>query len=120
MRYPEGYLWDFPGFYSITVPYGKTNDFFYSGHTGTLTLILLEFISLKQRVLAILVFISWVFMLNMLLITKVHYLVDIVGGLIFSIWYYRLAIRIIVYFDKLLSLPYVLGNWIYRKKCKAE
>ena len=34
MRFPEGYLWDFPGIYSITVPYGKTNDFFYSGHIG--------------------------------------------------------------------------------------
>jgi len=32
--YPEGYLWDFPGFYSLTVPYGRTNDFFYSGHVG--------------------------------------------------------------------------------------
>jgi hypothetical protein len=27
-------LWDFPGFYSITVPYGRTNDFFFSGHIG--------------------------------------------------------------------------------------
>lgn len=34
MRYPEGYLWDYPGFPSLVVPYGKTNDFFYSGHIG--------------------------------------------------------------------------------------
>ena len=34
MKFPEGYLWEYPGFISLTVPYGKTNDFFYSGHVG--------------------------------------------------------------------------------------
>ena len=31
---PKGYNWAFPGFFSIFVPYGKTADFFYSGHIG--------------------------------------------------------------------------------------
>ena len=34
IEYPEGYLWKFPGIYSLMVPYGETNDFFYSGHVG--------------------------------------------------------------------------------------
>ena len=43
MRYPDGYLWDFPGFYSITVPYGRTNDFYYSGHVGCCVIQYCEF-----------------------------------------------------------------------------
>jgi len=34
MKFPEGYIWEYPGFPSLTVPYGRTNDFFYSGHIG--------------------------------------------------------------------------------------
>ena len=43
MRTPQGFYWEYPGFYSLTVPYGWTNDFFYSGHIGACILCLLEF-----------------------------------------------------------------------------
>jgi hypothetical protein len=43
MAYPEGYLWDYPGIYSLTVPYGSTNDFFYSGHVGCCIICALEY-----------------------------------------------------------------------------
>ena len=49
-------------------------------------------------------------MINVLLITKVHYLVDIVGGFVFSVWLYRTALRFVVYIDKAMSLPYVAGK----------
>ena len=52
-------------------------------------------------------------MLNILLITKVHYMVDIVGGLIFSIWWYRTSIRYVRYVDRIISLPFVGGKKIY-------
>ena len=32
---PKGYNWGYPGVMSVFVPYGKTADFFYSGHVGT-------------------------------------------------------------------------------------
>ena len=31
MRYPEGFYWEYPGFPSFVVPYGRTSDFFFSG-----------------------------------------------------------------------------------------
>lgn len=34
MKKPAGYIWEYPGFPSLVVPYGPTNDFFYSGHMG--------------------------------------------------------------------------------------
>jgi xanthine/uracil permease len=98
---------------SLTVPYDHTRDFFYSGHTGTLTLMFVESVRLRMKVMSILAAVSWFFMVNMLLITKVHYMADIAGGLIFALWFYWLGAKIVVYVDKLISLPYVLGRKIY-------
>lgn len=109
--------WRSPGFFALTVPYDHTRDFFYSGHTGTLTVIFLFMIDLKLRDMAIFAFLSLLFMMNLLLITKVHYVVDIAGGLIYAAWFYRLTRRFVFYFDKLVSLPYVLIRWIYLNKC---
>lgn len=49
MRYPEGYLWNYPGFPSLVVPYGKTNDFFYSGHAGGALVMMLEYRQLSKE-----------------------------------------------------------------------
>lgn len=57
-------------------------------------------------------------MMNMLLITQVHYVCDIIGGLVFATWFHRNATRAVLYMDKLLSLPYKAGKWIYENKCK--
>jgi hypothetical protein len=59
-----------------------------------------------------------IFMMNMLLITRVHYVADIIGGLVFAIWYHRTAIRCTLYIDKCLSLPFFIVKWIYLNKCK--
>lgn len=47
MQFPPGYLWDYPGFPSLVVPYGATNDFFYSGHAGGATLVMFEYSALS-------------------------------------------------------------------------
>lgn len=57
--------------------------------------------------------------MNMLLITRVHYVADIIGGLLFAIWYHRQATRAVVYIDKFLSLPYFIVKWIYVNKCNS-
>ena len=67
--------------------------------------------------MSVIVAIAWVFMLNMLLITKVHYIVDIVGGIVFAVWAHRTFVRLVVYVDRIFSLPYVGGKKLY-EKCK--
>ena len=47
-------------------------------------------------------------------------MVDIVGGLIFSIWWYRTSIRYVRYVDKVISLPFVGGKKIYEKYRKKD
>lgn len=77
-------------------------------------------IMLNIKPLFIMAFVSLIFMMNLLLITEVHYTADIIGGIVFSVWFYRTAIRITLYADKLLSLPYFIVKWIYDNKCKEE
>ena len=48
-RFPEGYLWPEPPIPSLLVPYGKTSDFYFSGHCGFLTLILCELHRLNNK-----------------------------------------------------------------------
>lgn len=47
IRYPEGYLWEYPGFYSLTIPYGKANDFYFAVHVGMFVIIFHEFLANK-------------------------------------------------------------------------
>lgn len=42
MRFPVGYYWSDPNFFSISVPYGRTSDFFFSGHCGFLSICFFE------------------------------------------------------------------------------
>ena len=43
LSYYPVYLFTYPGFFSIVVPYSRAADFFYSGHTGCATLVALNF-----------------------------------------------------------------------------
>lgn len=111
--YPDNIVWRSPGFFSFTVPYDHTRDFFYSGHTGTLTAIFLELVMLRMWGVAVMAFLCLLFMMNMLLITQVHYVCDIVGGLVFATWFHRSAIRGTKWIDKALSFPFWVVRWIY-------
>lgn len=106
-------VWHSPGFYSLTVPYDHTRDFFYSGHTGSLTIILLEFSQftvLKGKkwvgYIWVATFFCLIYMMNLLIITRVHYTADVIGGLVFSIYFYWLTCSYLKELDKLISLPY--------------
>jgi hypothetical protein len=89
------------------VPYEHTRDFFFSGHCGGLTVVCCELITLRYRRIRILAIISLMYMANMLLVTKVHYSIDIVAGIIFALWFYRLSERITYYLDYVFTLPKV-------------
>ena len=51
MKFPDNYLWGYPGFPSIMVSYLKTNDFFYSGHCGLPIVLLCEFNHLGMKLM---------------------------------------------------------------------
>lgn len=73
--------------------------------------------TINYRVVAALAFVSLIFMINLLIMTKVHYSADIIGGLIFATFMHKLASKTVYYSDKFISLPHLLGLKIYNK-CK--
>lgn len=124
--FPEDIVWHNPGFISFSVPYDHTRDFFYSGkllihlgHTGTLTIIGLEFWTLNRKFICLAVFVSLIYMVNMLTITRIHYSIDIIGALIFAPFWFRVIKVHLKKFDYGFSIFYLVGRKIYLK-CKKE
>ena len=88
MQFPEDYIWDYPGFPSLTVTYKHTSDFFFSGHVGVMTFCVLENYSVKNYVLMGVSIFGVFFEGFVLLVTRAHYSIDLISGAIFAhyIW----------------------------------
>ena len=72
-RMIEGTYWQSPGIPSLVVPYGDASDFYYSGHTGFLTLLAIHFWKIGQRKLGFVCGLYLVYMVQILLIYRIHY-----------------------------------------------
>ena len=86
MQRSEGrFLFD-PGAPSITNVYHDINDFYYSGHLGTITLMGMEYYCQGHKCMTIfclfLAVYSWMFML----ITRTHYIIDLIAGVLIGHW----------------------------------
>merc|ERR1711907_53843 len=93
MPKPVGYAWSYPGFFSLFVPYGETNDFFYSGHVGVSTIFFLEFYSTKWYKCAIYAAVVIVTEAFVLIATRTHYTIDVVAGGFFGHYFFILSER---------------------------
>ena len=99
MKYPEGYLWEYPNFPSLVVSYLKTNDFFFSGHVGLPVMLALEWKNNKKMYL----FYISLFVCAVEIITMIsrrgHYTIDLIAGVVFALYIYELCEKISVYVD---------------------
>jgi hypothetical protein len=91
MKYPEGYLWENPGFPSLTISYLKTNDFFFSGHVGFPIIVAMECYNLHKPFMTIFCFLTCSIEAATMIITRGHYSIDILTGLIVSHYVYILV-----------------------------
>lgn len=87
---PEDMLWDMPfGIPSLTVDYGTTKDFFFSGHVALMTVGMLVFIQssgfrITPAIRCCMVAI-WSFNVLVLIATRAHYTVDVIIGFLVAI-----------------------------------
>ncbi len=91
MKYPEGYLWEYPGFPSLTISYLKTNDFFFSGHVGFPIIIAMECHNLGKSFMVIFCFLTCGIEAFTMIVTRGHYCIDLITGMIFSHYVYILV-----------------------------
>jgi hypothetical protein len=107
MRYPDGYLWDFPGFYSITVPYGKTNDFFFSGHIGCCLINYCEYKAQGWNKMARFSFLTMILQFSLMIFLRGHYVVDLISGIVFGHYFWLLGEKYSYYVDvKIFRIPF--------------
>lgn len=104
MEKPEGYDWDYPGFPSIFVPYGKTADFFYSGHVGICMINYLEFSAVGWRLWALFaIFVSGCQVFLMITLRS-HYSIDLLAGFLFAHYMFLICEK----------YSYIIDWWIFR------
>lgn len=65
-------------------------------------------------------FLNLVFMVNFLIVSRVHYTIDIIAALIFATTSFRMTILILKYEDYLLSIPFYIARWAFYKIFKTK
>lgn len=68
---------------------------------------------LGYRILEVVTYPLLVIVVMVLLITRVHYVIDIVGGVVFTLWIDRFLLPRVAWFDYLFSCFYNGIKWIY-------
>ena len=114
MRFPEGGIWDFPGIPSLTVPYGLTRDFYFSGHCGFLTMnAYIMFRDGRKRTFALLC--GAIFYVGFVLVLfRIHYSIDIPIGIFAGLYTGILLEKISFVLDKIFLKMVCASYW--RKK----
>ena len=87
-NYPKEYIFEYPGMRSIFVSYLKTNDFFFSGHTGFPIIIFLDFIRKKYYLIAYLSLFTLIMQFFTMLVLHGHYSIDLLVGTLVGIYVY--------------------------------
>jgi len=88
MRFPSDYIWSHPGIFSVTVPYAPANDFFFSGHVGVSTICYIYFKRQNSKLMKYFAAITIIIEFCTLLITRAHYFIDLITGMIVAHYIY--------------------------------
>lgn len=85
---PGGDLWTFPGFYSLTMEYGKHTDYYFNPVISLTTQLFFEYRVERNRVLQYLSLLAFIGDFYLSLMLKGHYFIDNYGGLVlgYYIW----------------------------------
>lgn len=119
MGRPDGFLWSYPGWWSFTVPYHDTNDFFYSGHIGTCLLVVLEYRAAKWYKMSYLAGFILVNQWVLMTFVRTHYIIDLITGAIMAHYCFMGAEWLSFFIDvKFLGVPGKDRFYNIYKPCK--
>jgi membrane-associated phospholipid phosphatase len=77
---PDGMIWRHPGFPTLLVTYGVSNDLFFSGHTGIAVLGAIELASFRCRWLALLGLAIAALEITAVIVLRAHWTMDVFAG----------------------------------------
>lgn len=110
--FPSGFFWEDPGFPSLTVPYGRSSDFFWSGHCGFLMLVACEWFVNKRYYMFALTCVINLYMAIVMIGFRIHYTVDILIGVVMAHYSFLLFCRASPYIDEYIKR---LFNYVWNK-----
>jgi hypothetical protein len=96
---PPGALWRYPGFPSLLVTYGTSNDFFFSGHTAISVLGAIELAHTAPGWLAVLATIVAAVEAATVIVLRAHYTMDVSAALFTALGAAVIAQRIAPWID---------------------
>jgi hypothetical protein len=99
---PPNEIWHNPGFPSLLVTYGVSNDFFFSAHTAISVLAGVELARARKKWLAMLGVAIVVFEATTVLVLRAHYAMDVFTGLVTGLYAAHLASRISTWLSRFL------------------
>jgi hypothetical protein len=118
MSYPEGYIWEFPGMYSLSIKYGNQNDFYFCAYMALLMIHYHEFMTnnyFKHAFLSIFVMIP---LFLMLIFTRGHYFIDLFCALFFGHYFWMMGERLSYLIDcKVFKIPFHKRFPNFPKEC---
>lgn len=91
MSPPPGDLWHYPGFYSLTVPYGRSNDYHYNTVLAITIMLALEYHNLKYFSLMWLAIICMLGNAYLTTALRGHYFIDNFGGLCAGYYFWTIS-----------------------------
>jgi hypothetical protein len=91
---PPNTIWHYPGFPSLLVTYGVSNDYFFSGHTAIAVLAVTEIARMGRRWLTALGVVIVLFEIATVLILRAHYTMDVFTGIVTGLYAAHLAVLI--------------------------
>lgn len=92
---PPDAIWHYPGFPSLLVTYGISNDYFFSAHTALTVLAATELAQFKNVGLTVLGVVLVLFEMTAVLVLRAHYTMDVFTGLVTGLYAAYLARAIV-------------------------
>lgn len=120
MRKHEDFIWEFPGIYSATVSYHDTTDFFFSGHVGINLIAALELRRFKLPKLSYLSYFGIIVQVTTMMVTRGHYSIDLVAGLIAAHYLNILSYKLTYFPDSLMNVDYKVKDFFMAKSIISE
>jgi len=91
---PANAIWHYPGFPSLLVTYGVSNDYFFSGHTAIAVLAASEIGRIGKPWLTAVGVLIVVFEVTTVLVLRAHYTMDVFAGIVTGLYAAYLASRV--------------------------
>lgn len=100
------------------MPYGKTNDFFFSGHVGCCIINILEFNAFGWYRFGYFSLATCIMQIMLMIALRGHYFIDLVSGVIFAHYIWMMAERYSYVVDvKVFRIPFKKRFPMYTNSC---